>query len=126
VPQVILFACIIAYIAFRNWLEHDKRRMIHRERMAAIEKGIELPAVVQEVGRRAGNVQRFLLLAGLTWIFVGIGGFIALSAMENSVVPGQVTHDLPAPGSHYLAIIPFGFGIAHLITYLVGQKREQR
>lgn len=62
--EALVAVCIIGYIAFRNWLNHDKRRMVHRERIAAIEKGIQLPAIEQEVERRTWNVQRFLLLAG--------------------------------------------------------------
>lgn len=124
--EVLILACIIAYIGFRNWLQHDKRRMIHRERLAAIEKGIELPAVEQEVGRKTWNVQRFLLLAGLTWIFIGIGAFIGLHAILEFARQGPVRYDIPPQGAQFLAIIPVGFGIAHLITYWVGQRREQR
>ena len=124
--EALILACIIGYIAFRNWLEHDKRRMIHRERLAAIEKGIELPAVAQEVGRRTWNMQRFLLLAGLTWIFVGIGGFIGISAILEFAKQRPVSADIPPQGAQFLAIIPLGFGIAHLVTYWVGQRREQR
>ena len=46
--EAIVAVWTIGYIAFANWLNHDKRRMIHRERIAAIEKGIQLPAIEQE------------------------------------------------------------------------------
>ena len=67
--EALILVVIIGYIAFRNWLTHDKRRMIHRERLAAIEKGVTLPAVEQEAERRTWNVQRYLLLAGWSWIW---------------------------------------------------------
>ena len=124
--EVLILACIIVYIAFRNWLEHDKRRMIHRERIAAIEKGIELPAIEQEAGRRSWNVQRYLLLAGWSFIFIGVAVFIAINVMTSGMAPGQFSSHLPPRGAQYLGFIPIGFGIAHLITYWVGQKREQR
>ena len=124
--EAIFLIAIIAYIAFRNWLNHDKRRMLHRDRLAAIEKGIELPAIEQEVQRRSWNVQRFLLLAGWSWIFIGIGAFIAASVVLNNINPAQFTEEIPSKGSQYAALIPIGLGIAHLITYWTGGRREQR
>jgi hypothetical protein len=122
----VLFLCVIvAYIAFRNWLNHDKRRMIHRERMAALEKGVPLPAAEHEAERQTWNVQRFLLLAGWSWIALGIGGFIALQAIVSAAAPGTMG-DVPLRGTQYAAIIPIGIGIAHLITYWTGERRERR
>jgi hypothetical protein len=63
---VIVIVAVIGYIAFRHWLQFRRREMIHRERLVAIEKGVELPPLEQEVRRSGQNVQRFLLLAGLT------------------------------------------------------------
>lgn len=122
--DAFIAACVIGYIAFRNWLNHDKRRMIHRERLAAIEKGIELPAIEQEVARRTFNVQRFLLLAGWSWIFIGIGGFVAASFILSG--PGPFPEGVPPQGAQYAAIIPLGIGIAHLITYWTGERRERQ
>ena len=34
---------LVAYAGYREWLRHQRRTLIHRERLAAIEKGIELP-----------------------------------------------------------------------------------
>jgi len=124
--EAVLLCCIVAYIAFRNWLHHDKRRMIHRERMAALEKGVELPAVEQETERQSWNVQRFLLLAGWSWIFIGIGAFIAISLVLAGVAPGDPPRDLPPRGSQYGALIPMGIGAAHLITYWTGERRNRR
>jgi hypothetical protein len=122
--EALFLSVIIGYIAFRNWLNHDKRRMIHRERMAAIEKGIALPAVEHEAERRTWNVQRFLLLAGWSWIAIGIGGFIALNAVLSGALPAP-THEIPPSGTQYAAVIPIGIGIAHLITYWTGERRER-
>lgn len=121
--EAAVIVCIIFYIAFRNWLNHDKRRMVHRERLAAIEKGIQLPAVEQEVERKSWNVQRFLLLAGWSWVFIGIGGFIAVSIIVSDPWPALVHEGGPTKGLQYIALIPFGIGVAHLITYWVGERR---
>ncbi len=121
--ETALLICVIGYIAFRNWLQHDKRRMIHRERMAAIEKGIELPALEKEVDRKTWNVQRFLLLAGWSWLFAGIAGFLSMTILFSNPTP--IEGVIPT-GFRYLAIIPFGIGIAHLITFWSGERRHQR
>lgn len=120
--ETVLMACIFIYIGYRNWLQHDKRRMIHRERLAAIEKGTDLPTLEKEVDRKTWNVQRFLLLAGWSWLFAGIGGFIALTILFNNTAP--IDGVTPA-GFRFLAIIPFGIGIAHLITFWSGERRHQ-
>lgn len=123
--EALFLICVILYIAFRNWLEHDKRRMIHRERLAAIEKGLELPAIEQETRRRSWNVQRYLLLAGWSFIFAGIAAFITITMVTFGQAPGKSVDGLPPQGAQFLGLIPIGVGIAHLITYRTGQKREQ-
>ena len=122
--EALAVFAVIGYIAFRNWLNHDKRRMIHRERMAAIEKGVTLPAVEHEAERHTWNVQRFLLLAGWSWIAIGIGGFIVLSVFLSEALPNS-RYEIPPPGAQYAAVIPIGIGIAHLITYWTGERRER-
>jgi hypothetical protein len=81
--------------------------MVHRERLAAIEKGIELPPLEQEVRRSRWNVQRFLLWFGCLDISVGIGVYILLSVMM-SFPPNKFTQDLP-PGIQYVGVIPVGW-----------------
>ena len=55
--EFVAFVGVLAcYVAFRQWMQHDRRRMVHRERLAAIEKGIELPPLEQEVQRSRWNV----------------------------------------------------------------------
>ena len=78
---VLALAVILAFVAFAQWLRQQRRIMIHRERIAAIEKGIELPPVTQEVQRSTWNVQRLLLLAGLVWISIGTGFYLVFSEM---------------------------------------------
>lgn len=86
--------------------------------MAAIEKGIDLPPLEQEVRRSAWSVQRILLLAGLVWISIGIGLFTVLWALVHNQAGGII------PGIQYLGVAPVAIGIAHLITYAVGARRE--
>ncbi|HTG92107.1 MAG TPA: DUF6249 domain-containing protein [Pyrinomonadaceae bacterium] len=110
----------IIYMAFRQWLRHRQRLMIHRERLAAIQKGVDLPDLEQEIERSSLNVQRTLLLAGLSWISLGITAFAVLSALLAH--PSKFTETIP-PGLQWIALAPVGIGISHLIVYSLGKKK---
>ena len=112
---VLAFAAILAYMGFRHWLRHSRRMMIHRERLAAIEKGVELPPMEQEVKRNTWNIQRIILLAGLIWISIGVAAFVTLNMVTTKEIP---------PGIQWVAIAPVGIGLSHLLVYLVGKKKE--
>jgi hypothetical protein len=140
-PEIVLVA-IIAYIGFMQWLNHQRRVMVHRERLAAIEKGASLPADAEpqrgwlaalawphetpasaEQGqRRRWNVQRLLLLAGLVWLSIGISTFVVLSAVlaANSPAAADV-----ARGIEWIGLAPATIGLSHLIVYAVGRSREK-
>jgi len=113
---------LIAFAAYREWLRHQKRALIHRERMAAIEKGIELPQLELEQKRSSWNVQRTLLLAGLIWLSVGIGAFVTLSVVIAS--PANAKLDVP-PGVQWIGLGVAAIGVSHLVVYFAGKRREQ-
>ena len=117
----IVIVALIAFVGFRQLLAHHRREQLHRERMLAMEKGIALPPVEQEVRRSNINVQRILLLAGLIWISLGIATFFVLSAVQASG-GAWFKEDLPR-GIQYVAIAPIGIGISHLIVLLVGRNK---
>ena len=50
----IVAVALIGFVAFRQWLAHQRRMMIHRERLLAIEKGVALPPLEQEIRRNNG------------------------------------------------------------------------
>lgn len=117
----IVMVAVIAYLAFRQWLQFNRRTMIHRERLAAIEKGVDLPPVEQEVRRSGWNVQRLLLLAGLVWASLGVGTFVTLSALLAHPTP--VSQDIPQ-GLQWIGLAPVCIGVSHLIVYLIGKRKE--
>ena len=119
--EVIVIVAMIGYLAFRQWLQFNRRTMIHRERMAAMEKGVELPALEQEVRRSSFNVQRILLLAGLIWVSLGVGIFLTLTALLAHPTP--VTEGIPQ-GIQFIGVAPVCIGVSHLIVYLIGKKKE--
>ena len=124
-PDVEIMAVVIAFIAYfglREWLRHKRRALIHQERLAAIEKGLELPALEQETKRNAWNVQRTLLLAGLIWVSLGVCAFVTLSALIAS--PANVRLEIP-PGIQWLALAPTAIGLSHLVVYLTGKNKEK-
>ncbi len=117
----IVIVAAIGYLAFRQWLQLSRRTMIHRERLAAIEKGVDLVPLEQEVRRRTWNMQRFVLLAGLIWLSLGIAAFVTLSVLL--VHPTPVTAAIPQ-GMQWIAVAPFCIGLSHLVVYLVGKGKE--
>jgi hypothetical protein len=117
----IVMVAVIGYLAFRQWLQLNRRNMIHRERLAAIEKGVDLPPLEQEARRSSWNIQRFLLLAGLVWLSLGIGTFVTLSALLAHPTP--VTQGIPQ-GMQWIGLAPACIGLSHMIVYLIGKRRE--
>jgi hypothetical protein len=123
----------IAYI-LQIWVRYQRRLIIHRERLAAIEKGLELPPVEQEIRRTSWNVQRLLLLAGLIWISLGVGVFPLLIQLggQSITIPwgydqaGPVWAKVPVPmGLEWIGLAIVGIGVSHLITFVVGRRRER-
>jgi hypothetical protein len=93
-----------------------KRRiyeLYHQQRMAAIEKGIDLPPWPSDLVNDAPRGRPRYLLRGLLWLFVGIGVLISLSAVTRPEADKAWT----------LAFIPIGVGLAYLIYHMVEGKR---
>jgi hypothetical protein len=117
----VVWVAIIGFVAFYQWLRHQRRLLAHRERLAALEKGIELPPAEHDARRSAWNVQRILLLAGLTWISLGVGAFVVLSAVLAHGSPAAA--EIPG-GMQWIGLAPVGIGLSHLIVYFVGKTRD--
>jgi hypothetical protein len=112
---------LVGYAAYREWLRHQRRTLIHRERLAALDKGVELPPLEQEQKRSSWNVQRTLLLAGLVWLSLGVGVFVTLSAIIAS--PANAKLEVP-PGVQYIGLALAAIGVSHLVVYAVGKRKE--
>lgn len=81
----------------------------HKERMAAIEKGIDLPPDPPEMDIRR---PRFLL-KGLVWSFTGAAVYAALDALAGAE-------------EAKLGLIPVAVGLAYLVYYAVQGRKEER
>jgi hypothetical protein len=99
-------------------LNYRKRKRLmelhHVERMAAIERGMELPPLPLElIDSSAPRRRRSSLLPGLVWLFIGIAVLISMRTLAEEEA--------------LLGLIPTGIGLAYLIYYLVeGRKIESR
>jgi len=99
------------------WLDYRKKREIfelhHKERMAAIEKGMEVPPLPAELFRdRRRREPSDYLRRGLIWLLVGIAILIALLSM-----PGA------APRAAFWGLVPAAIGLAQLIFYFVEGRK---
>ena len=128
IPTLALMIPIIALILgiavamLALYLNYRKRKemfaLYHQERMAAIDKGVELPplpdTLLTDDGKPVSPYNpRQHLLKGLAWLFVGLGLGAGLWSTFG--------HDWAL-----FSLILIGAGLAHLIYYLVeGRKHAQ-
>ncbi len=115
----------LAFLAI--WTDYRKRRdlidMIHRERMLALEKGLELPEIPgtlvgEPPAARTGHVSPTKgLKGGLIWLVTGLG-FTLFFAFEVERTPGGHWQG-PNPA---LGLIPAGIGVVNLICYWVERR----
>jgi len=96
--------------------DYRRRRDIveahHKERLAGIERGMEIPPLPEAFFKPLGRVERPRhLLTGMIWLFIGIAVFLFLGAVADSRVA-------------YLGLIPAGVGAAFLIYYFVEGRNE--
>ena len=107
-------AMLAIYLNYRK--RKDMFALYHQERMAAIEKGVEVPplpdALLTDDGKPLRPYSpRQHLLKGVAWVFVGIGlglGLWATAGYEFAL----------------FSIIFIGIGIAHLVYYAVEGRKE--
>jgi Domain of unknown function (DUF6249) len=102
----------------RSWLDYKKKKEVfelhHRERMAAIDKGLEVPALpvdlfsVSEMPRRC----RDSLRSGLIWTLVGAAVTIALYLEDKE---------------HWAwGLIAIAVGVANLLHYAITRRADKQ
>jgi hypothetical protein len=112
------------------WLDFRKKREIlqahHAERMAAIDKGIELPPLPPEFYSNGGSkgaellsevlrgkqIGLHYLRSGLIWLLIGVALSIALYAQH-----GHDAHDA------LWGAIPAAYGLAQLLFYVIANRQ---
>ena len=86
----------------------------HAERMAAIERGMDLPPLpIELLEGRSTRRRRSSLLPGLVWLFVGLALLICMRSVSRD--------------ESLFGLIPTAVGLAYLIYYAIeGRKVEAR
>jgi NADH:ubiquinone oxidoreductase subunit 3 (subunit A) len=112
--QVAGLVFVLGVIIAGMYFGHKRSELRHRERMAAIEKGIELPAQTAPLPTPSAYLMR-----GLIWLIVGLGMaffFIVMVYIEGDLALFAVT---------MLSLIPIGVGVTYLIVRRVEEKKSQ-
>ncbi len=118
----VVVVALIGYLGLRRYLEFQGRVMIHRERLAAIEKGMDLPPFDADTRPPRWSVRTILLLGGLIWLSIAVGTFIALTALSR---PEAHNVGLP-PMLRWTAVMPACIGLSHLIVYAMQRRKDNR
>jgi hypothetical protein len=110
---------VVVVIVWFTLNYHKRRKLMelhHTERMAAIERGMEIPPLPIELidGRSVPKRRRTALLPGLVWFFVGL-----------AVVVGSLMGDVDGEIPVFLGLIPLGIGLAYLIYYFTEGKNVE-
>jgi hypothetical protein len=121
----LILAVVLGYIGFRQWLRHQQRSMVHRERLAALDKGADLPPwPVESASRFDFGVDSLVLLSGLIFLAIGLGGMFAAFVIVSH--PNVQTLPEAVPPSIALIGLPVAFvGVAHLIVYWVRRRNSR-
>ena len=114
IPIVAIIMSLSIPIVFAI-VDYRRRRDIveahHKERMAAIERGMDLPPLPEAFFRSFSTDRRPRhLLTGMIWTFVGLGLFVALREVADEEVA-------------WFALMPIGVGLALLIYYFVEGRK---
>jgi hypothetical protein len=109
----IVFGVGVAIVAIL--VGHRQRAMRmelrHKERLAAMDKGLELPPEILDPSLDPANARPRHLLRGLIWTFLGI----ALSAM---------LYNLAGDEEAWIGAIPLSIGLGYLVFYFVEGRKE--
>ena len=114
IPIVAIFMSLLIPIVFTIVDYRRKKDIVeanHKERMAAIERGMELPALPESFYQSMKPARRSsYLLPGLVWLFVGIGLVVSLGAVAGEDV-------------RMFGLIPAGVGLALLIYHFIEGRK---
>jgi len=112
VSAVLVLSIPILYMVLRARRSQKAMELIHAQRMAAIEHGLELPPASLDFGiEKSLGKPRTALLPGLMWLFVGL----AISGSASTGFDGPPL---------FVGLVPVGIGLAYLIYYFVEERKS--
>ena len=111
-----LSAVFVAWLYFRHAERQRRLEIVHRERLAAMDKGIPLPELPLDTASvRRPPDPKAPLLHGIVWVAMGLGGSIALRFLPAS--QGHALWALPLP----LTLL----GIGLILYYVLASDRAR-
>ena len=113
VSSTLVLSIPIVYIVLRYRRTQKGMELVHAQRMAAIERGMELPPASLDFGLEQSNRSkpRTALLPGLMWFLVGAAISSASLASDGDGPP------------MFLTLIPVAIGLAYLIYYFAEERK---
>ena len=106
-PTLILLVWIV--------LNYQRRRRFmelhHAERMAAIERGMELPPLPTDMIDGGRKRPHSTLLPGLVWTFVGLAIVIGMALVDGRNAPW------------FVVLVPLAVGLAYLLYYFIEGRK---
>ena len=123
-PFLLFLILGAVLIIFWKWVAVQRRRMVHAERLAALEKGVPLPPESGTNGssHRPPPTREGYLLRGLIWSAIGLGIVVAGATAAYFTAPYSDRQD--ALTFACIGFIPFTLGLAYLLyARLTGQNR---
>jgi hypothetical protein len=119
---IMVMAVPISIVAISAYFGHKRTEMIHRERMAAIERGImptgTLPDPEKNEEEEGPKTPPNFMRNGLFWLCPGLGA-VAFSLLFLGEVHAAIR--LPILGA---SMVCAGVGAAYLVIYVVEQDRR--
>jgi hypothetical protein len=131
VIPIVAILMPVAIVGISLYFRNREREMIHRERLLAMEKGLQPPVDAAPVafgrhehGHRERG-QRDYLLRGLILLFIGLGAFgfmfVSPELWGGHMNPHMRDSFFALP---FLAIIPGAVGLAYLVAYAIESQKQ--
>jgi hypothetical protein len=124
-PFLLMLILGAGLIGFWQWAGVQRRRMVHVERLAALEKGAPIPPESGTNGssHRLPPTREGYLLRGLIWSAIGLGIVVAGATAVCFEASGSDRQD--ALTFACVGFIPFTLGLAYLLYARLTRKRGQ-
>src|SRR5271157_2621518 len=124
-PIIAVMMVPICIVAVTSYFGHKRTEMVHRERMAAIERGLLPPGQLtdtekEEHADEGAKPAPNYLRRGLFWLFPG-GGMVAFSLLLMGDAPMGAR--LPILG---VSVVCAGIGAAYVVIYLIENERARQ